>query len=229
MTMTEKPTRRSPLHAALHNRGAKWQAVGDGVFAVQLREEPHEWSAATSVGICDLSGLAKVSLIGQHVADRLRQLEIEVPVEIFDSQPLAGGGRLVKIGTHEYFLEDGIGDTAVLELADQVIASSKNEVVRVERQEATIMLVGTLSSAVLAQTCGINFQEAPDGRVIFTRVAGVSCSLLPDPLDGSPAYRIWADPSYARSLWGSLLEISESLGGGAIGVGRLFPDVLPKG
>ncbi len=64
---------------------------------------------------------------------------------------------------------------------------------------------------VLAQTCAINFAAAPAGQLIYTRVAGVSCAILP-ALDGNPlSYRIWVDPSYAGYLAETLANIATEL------------------
>ncbi len=89
------------------------------------------------------------------------------------------------------------------------------------------MLAGSRSTEVFAQTCGINFGEMPQRHVIFTRVAGVSCTVFPDSIRDIEAYRIWVDFSYAEYLWETLVEISESLGGSVIGAGCVFPELLP--
>ena len=60
----------------------------------------------------------------------------------------------------------------------------------------------------------------------MTRVAGVSCCVFPDTIGGIPAYRIWVDTSYALYLWETLVEICESVGGGVIGAGCVFPELL---
>ena len=49
----------------------------------------------------------------------------------------------------------------------------------------------------------------------MTRVAGVSCMLL--PLKDSAGLRIWCEASLGQYLWDTLLEIVRELGGMPVG------------
>jgi len=132
---------------------------------------------------------------------------------------------IVRFGTNEFFLQDGIGGSTVSSLSEQM-DSRAGQVFRVEHQEATFLLTGSRSWEVLAQTCGINFDEAAPRTVIFTRVAGVSCGVFPDALRDVSTYRIWVDPSYAIYLWETLVDICESLDGSVVGAGCVYPDLV---
>ena len=57
----------------------------------------------------------------------------------------------------------------------------------------------------------------------MTRVAGVSCMILPLQAEEAPAFRFWLDPSYGSYLWEALLEIVRDQGGDAIGLDALYP------
>ena len=57
----------------------------------------------------------------------------------------------------------------------------------------------------------------------MTRVAGVSCMVLPLQAKGAPAFRFWLDASYGSYLWEALLEIVRDQGGDAIGLDALYP------
>jgi sarcosine oxidase subunit gamma len=82
-------------------------------------------------------------------------------------------------------------------------------VYRVPREDATFLLAGPQKHSVLSQTCGFDFRSTPPRRLVYTRVAGVSCAILPD----AGAFRLWLDPSFAAYLWHELAAIVEELGG----------------
>jgi glycine cleavage system aminomethyltransferase T len=223
--MVDSAVSRSPIHDDLNSRGAEWCSI-DGIdFAVRIRDEETERGAMESLGLCDLSGLRKLGLKGRDAESWLTGEGIDVPQTVFGSRPLGPNGLIVRFGPNEFFLEDGIGNSTVSPLADR-IDSHDGQVFRVEHQEATILLTGSRSLEVLAQTCGINFGDVAPRQVIMTRVAGVSCGVFPDAVRNIPVYRIWVDPSYAVYLWETLAEICESLTGKVIGIGCVYPELL---
>ncbi len=57
----------------------------------------------------------------------------------------------------------------------------------------------------------------------MTRVAGVSCMILPLQAEEAPSFRFWLDPSYGSYLWEALLEIVRHQSGDAIGLDTLYP------
>jgi sarcosine oxidase gamma subunit len=76
---------------------------------------------------------------------------------------------------------------------------------------------------VLAQTCGIDFEQAPPRQVILTRLAGVTCAILPQPEQDTEVYRLWVDHSHGIYLWQTLVQISDELGGRVIGAACFYP------
>lgn len=216
---------RSPIHEDLVVRGAEWRSVGGIELAVRFQDVEKENVAMRSLGLCDLSGLRKFGVKGRDAAIWLTEQKISVPPKVFESRPLGSGGMIVRFGTNEFFLEDGIGHSTVSSLAERMDSPGR-QVFRVEHQEATFLLTGLRSHEVLAQTCGINFAEARPRNVIFTRMAGVSCGIFPDALRDIATYRIWVDPSYSVYLWETLVEICESLDGSVIGASCVHPELL---
>jgi len=177
-----------------------------------------------SLALCDLSGLPKLGLKGPQAAGWLKEQQIEAPPDLYDTRRLADGGLIAKIAGDEFLLEGGVSGDSPGPLAERLKDDTAG-VSRIERQEATFLLVGSRAREVLAQTCGINFRETPIERVIYTRVAGVSCGIIPQELANVPAYRLWIDYSFAPFLWETLVDICESLEGRVIGAGCLFPEL----
>jgi sarcosine oxidase subunit gamma len=221
--MADITTKRSPIHHVLQARKPTWCYALDTPIVVRFQTEDAERQSMKRLGLCDLSGLSKLGIKGHDSASWLESKNIDVPAAIYESRRLADDGLIVRIATDEFFLESGISNQTVPTLSSE-LESISQYVFRVEFQEATFLLVGTRAIDVLAQTCGINFDEAVPRRLIYSRVAGVSCGIFPDSIGEVPAYRFWIDPSYAAYLWETLEQICHDLGGNAIGAGCLFPD-----
>lgn len=132
---------------------------------------------------------------------------------------------IVRLASDEFLLEGGPAGHVLPALAKR-LDSHRGRVFPVERQEAIFLLVGSRSLEVLAQTCGIDFGRASRQHLVLTRIAGVSCGVLPETVTGARVWRLWVDASYAVYLWETLLEVCESLDGGTIGAGCLFPELL---
>ena len=216
--------RRTPVHDALDALGAQWRTINGAEFAVSLREEP-AGDEPVPVALCDLSGLEKLGVKGSGAAEWLSNADTKVPADIYESTPLTGGGLIVRLGTDEFLLEDEIGATIVGQLSDR-LGSGTQQVFRVEHQEATFLVAGARALDVMSQTCGLDLRDPVAGRVVLTRIAGVSAILLPQSIREETGFRLWVDPSYAHYLWHQLATIAESLGGRVVGAGRFFPERL---
>jgi heterotetrameric sarcosine oxidase gamma subunit len=222
--MADSANPRSPIHEALEARGAEWRSIDGMDVAVRIHDADTEQASLESLGLCDLSGLRKLGLKGRDAESWLAGQGIDVPQRVFGSSSLESGGIIVRFGSDEFFLEDGIGNSTVASLGVRM-DSHAGQMFRVEHQEATFLITGSRSLEVLAQTCAINFSEAARRQVIFTRVAGVSCGVFPDAVRNIPTYRIWVDPGYAVYLWEALVEICESLDGNVIGASCIYPEL----
>lgn len=226
--MTQLPdtaTQRSPIQDWLDAHGAQPQVIDGSSFSVRFHSAAAERTTMELLGICDMSGLRKFGLKGRDAELWLRNANLQVPKMMFESLPLADGGLIVRFGSSEFFLESGIRNESVSAIARQ-LKLPHGQIFQVEHQEATFLLTGSRALAVLSQTCGLNFRDGIPRQAVFTRVAGISCCILPDTIGGIASYRIWVDPGYALSLWETLIEICESLGGGVIGAGCIYPELL---
>src|SRR5262249_1773867 len=124
-------------------------------------------------------------------------------------------------GSAEFFIEDGISGKIVAGLPK---AGGKLEVYRVLRQDAAMILAGSRANEAMLETCGVDF-STPESRMVYSRVGGVSCAILPDTVDGVRVFRIWCDASYGPYLWEIMLEIVKEKGGGAVGLSAVFREV----
>jgi sarcosine oxidase subunit gamma len=79
-----------------------------------------------------------------------------------------------------------------------------------------------LAAEVMAQTCGVEFVGASGGKLVYSRVAGVSCSILPRTFGNINGLQLWLDGTYGVYLWETLLGIAMELGGGPVGLSVFF-------
>jgi sarcosine oxidase subunit gamma len=221
--MATTTVRTSPIHEWLEPRTKSWSEIAGCHIALQLvKDAEAEESALDTVALCDCSALPKFGLKGKDAPAWLETQGITVPEDIYDTAALDDGGLIVRFAGNEFMLESGLAAETIPNL--QVAAESlPHGLHRVEHQEATFVLAGDRVSAVMSQTCGINFKEAQNGKLILTRVAGVSAGIIPQQLDGRTSYRLWVDYSLAPYLWETLLEIAQELGGRAVGLDFLYP------
>ena len=176
------------------------------------------------LALADLSCLPRLGLKGAGVLAWLRESGLQTAAALYEVTPVEGHGILVRIDREEVFLEDGLRGQVVSRIRDRLSANPPG-VYRVERQEASFLLTGSRTNAVLSQACGHDFRESA-GQVVLSRVAGVSCRLLQVEASGIAGLRIWLDPSYSVYLWETLLGIVREDGGDAVGLGCLYPGLL---
>jgi sarcosine oxidase subunit gamma len=222
--MPEKQRRYSPIHHLLESKSPDWSLAGEFRIPVRFQAEENERMAMQIAGLCDLSELTKLGVKGIDAAGWLSNRNIDVPATIYESRRLADGGIIVRLAADEFLLESGITNKTVPEL-EALLYTNSGQLCRIERQEATFLLVGARAIDVLAQTCGINFRDQVSGRLVLSRVAGVSCGIFLDSVGELTAFRFWIDASYAAYMWETLLQICEDLGGSLIGAGCLFPEL----
>jgi len=130
---------------------------------------------------------------------------------------------VVRSGSDEFLIESAPGQTSPLwpeVVLDGTISSGFHVF---DRQDAIFYLCGKKAHDALAQTCGIDWSKAAPDLLVMTRIAGVSCSVLPTLTSGAICFQIRLDPTYAIYLWDELLTICRDLEGNAIGAEVLFP------
>lgn len=209
--------RTSPLHFEHAARVERWGVLRDMQVPLAFKQE----GAGTEPGLADASAFARWGCKGPAAPEWLSSLGLSVPVQPNHWAELPGGGVLGRLGHTEFFLEDGPGDNAV----DRVSASvdgAPRDVCVVPHQDAAIVLIGTRALDLLAETCNINFGAIrPEEReLVMTSMMGVTVLVIPE---NRTRFRIWCDPTFGLYLWRTLSGIAQELGGGPIGLSRLFP------
>jgi|GEM_PF-2483358 len=125
-------------------------------------------------------------------------------------------------------LPPGLGESSLSEAGGSYSEEGSLRCYSVPAPGASFLLSGARASDVLLETCNVDLRS-PEGDLVMTRVAGVSCYILFRTLNGIPAFQFWTDASYAHYLGETLLEIIQEHNGGVAGVSCYFPEVsLPQ-
>ncbi len=151
--------------------------------------------------------LAKLGMKGPNLLRWAEENRIELPQRLYDVGRVGEDGVLVRVGGDEIIFESQ-ADDALFPRFEQALNRQTEGVYRIEQQALTIEISGPLVHHALAQTCGVNFSREPAERIIYTRIAGASCGVIPLEKNGGRIYRIWIDYSLSPYLWEVLSEIA---------------------
>lgn len=218
--MLPSAVRRSPLHALLCRHPVRWGELQGMPVALHMGNPVAERAAVEHLGLVDWTAPRRLAVKGPRAVAFLSEQGLAVPEDILHWRELAGGGLVGRTGAAEVFVESGM-HTNWFHRLETALAVRSEGVYRVWREDACLLLLGSRAEAVLAQTCPLDWQAEGD-RLVFTRLAGVSCMALHRQLFGRKCWQIWVDNTYAPYLWEKLLSIVRELGGRAVGLAPLI-------
>ena len=222
-------TRLSPLHDALHeersSKRGQWADIARMPVPQHLGERAKEAETARVLGLADASFLPRMVIKGPQVVAFLAEQGVAIPDELLSVAELNSGGLIARTGGSEFFLEDGVGGN-VVDRIQSALGPGRSGVYRVLRQDAALVISGTKSGELFRHVCSYDFVSEVHGNLVYTQVAGVSCSIVRTELNGLPVFRLWTDGTYGIYIWRTLLEIAAEQGGGAVGTAVFYPALL---
>lgn len=204
---------------------SRWSAVRGMAVPLQLGESAQEAELTKVLAIADASFLPRLITKGPQAASFLEAQGVTIPSDLLGVAPLESGGLIARTGGCEFFLEDGPNGNVVDRL-ETAIGTGPKGVYRVLRQDTALILSGAHVGKLFRHVCAYDFAGEAHRNLIFTQVAGVSCSVLRSELNAIPVFRLWTDGTYGIYIWRTLLEIAAELGGGAVGTAVFFPALL---
>ena len=151
------------------------------------------------------SNLIKLGIKGPDLATWANFHEFELPDSVYDCLPVGNDGILARVGGSELILESTSEDSLRHRFEEALPQASG--VYRVEQQSITLVIEGDYALPVLAQTCGVELERAPVSQVLYTRVAGASCAIIPQREIANRCFRLWIDYTLAHYMWETLAEI----------------------
>jgi sarcosine oxidase subunit gamma len=133
---------------------------------------------------------------------------------------------VARLGTAEFFLEDGSAGTTLKRISSSLDESLPG-VYPVLREDWAFHLGGDGVHDVLAQVCNVNFAalSLASRPLIMTLMIGVAVLVVPQSAAGGGQggtaerhYRIWCDPTFGPYLGASLGAVVIECGGRHTGV-----------
>lgn len=217
---------QSPLHDALQHEHprAKWSDSHGMLIPFQLEAAAKEIELSKTLALADASFLPRIVLKGPGAAAYLKSLGIPIPETILKVAPLENGGLIARTGGSEFFLESGIVGWPSQAVQDGLGSPSyKDGVYPVLRQDSSLIISGSRAGEMFRHVSSYDFINEPHHDLVFTPIAGVSCSVLRTELNRIPVFRLWTDGTYGLYIWHTLLEVAKELGGGAVGTAVFYP------
>jgi sarcosine oxidase subunit gamma len=177
------------------------------------------------------AGRDRLGLKGPRAADWLVTQGIDLPATPNtwthpEEAPAADALLVARLGTAEFFLEDGAAGTTLGRMSS-ALGKNPPGVYPVLREDWAFRLGGERADDVLAQVCNVNFAALSlDPRpLIMTLMVGVAVLVVPQRVagggpDAAPErhYRIWCDPTFGPYLGESLGKVVIECGGRYTGV-----------
>jgi hypothetical protein len=156
--------------------------------------------------LAHLTDLVSRGVKGPALQAWATQFGIDLPPNLYDVINIGKSGSLARVGNQEITL-DCAEDDPFLARFDQSLSHPTPGIYRIEQQPALFDLHGDHALRVLAQTCGVDPAIQPPNRILFTRIAGVSCGMIVREEAGGRGYRIRVDYTLAPYLWEALVGI----------------------
>ena len=225
------PILQSPLYGALFEGVAPGTRLpGESacgmLMRLHLNDASQEFELAKTLALADASFLPRIVLKGPGAATHLQSLGIAVPESLLKVAPLENGGLIARTGGSEFFLESGpIGWPSQAAADGLGIPSSKDGVYPVLRQDASLIISGSRAGELFRHVSSYDFIGQVHNDLVFTPIAGVSCSVLRTTLNQRPVFRLWTDGTYGHYIWHTLLEVAKELEGGAVGAAVFYPEL----
>ena len=229
--------RTSPLSTLLQGYTATWIDVAGMALPAAFAAADTGYDTANDLALCDVSGFRRFVLKGKDAAAHLREMGLTLPEKINGVVEIDGGGLVIRTGGAEWLVEEppclpptsgpimGEERPPAPPILGEDLAGQGGSLWLYPAPGASFLLSGARAPCVLLETCNVDLRS-PDGDLVMTRVAGVSCYILHRTLNGIPAYQFWTDASYAHYLGETLLAIIHEYNGGVAGVSCYFPEVL---
>jgi sarcosine oxidase subunit gamma len=217
--MTLTLDRIGPLHDAQRTASSRWTtqekmptpASFGADDAARLRE----------AGIGDLSFTRRAGLKGPGAAAWLQERGMATPDRPNSWVRAQCGSLVARLGLTEYVVVAS-SDSPGLQTALRQVPRG---VYPVARFDADLLLAGRQVHDLFKQTCAFDFESLdPTAQpLVMTSMVGVGVTVLALSIGSQRHYRLWCDGTYGGYLWNTLVEVAESLGGGAVGLEALGP------
>lgn len=224
-------TRRSFVYRGLLARGARFGEVGGAAVAFDYGNEDSEVEQARTLGLSDLSPLARCGFKGAGTIEWLAGQGIEVPEQPNRAQPQGDGCVAARLSLTEVLV---LGDLAgQADTCTRLVQTWESEaqppspprgfpLPRAD-SHAWLSLTGAQVPAMLAKLCGVDLRPGvfANNSVAQTSVARLNAVIIRDDLGKTLNYYLLPDSASAAYLWDCLSDAMTEFAGAPVGLAAL--------
>jgi len=219
--------RRSFVYHVLEQAGAHFAEVNGAAVAHDFGNAEADLEAARSMGLADLSPLARVGFKGVGALDWVRAEGVTVGDANNTAIRQPEDGLAARLADTEVLVTDSFDGTGALPKRLESLWSAANPSGSwlVNRQAANFwfMVTGTHAAETLAKLCAVDLRPAkfPPGAVAQTPVARTNCIVIRHDLGDVPGWHLLGDSASAEYQWNCLVDAMAEFGGRPIGLDAL--------
>jgi len=219
--------RRSFIYRILEQAGAHFAEVNGAAVARDFGSAEADLEAARSMGLADLSPLARTGFKGAGALDWARGQGVVIGDANNTACRQPDGALTARLADTEVLVTDSFDGTGALpnRLKSHWSAANPRGIWLVNRQAANFwfMVTGTHSAKTLAKLCAVDLRPAkfPPGAVAQTPVARTNCIVIRDDLGDVPGWHLLGDSASAEYQWGCLADAMAEFAGRPVGLDAL--------
>jgi len=223
---SERP-RRSFVYRVLEQAGAHFAEVNGAAVAKGFGSAEADLEAARSMGLADLSPLARTGFKGVGALDWARRQGVVIGDANNAAVRQPEGGLAARLADTEILITDSFDGTGALPNRLESLWSAANPPGSwlVNRQAANFwfMVTGLHAARMLANLCAVDLRPAkfPPGAVAQTPVARTNCIVIRDDLGDVPGWHLLGDSASGEYQWGCLADAMAEFGGRPVGLDAL--------
>ena len=211
-----RPVALSPLHGQHVGLGAEMEPVDGWLRPVRYTSADEELTAVRSgVGICDISPMGKLALLGNGLDALLSAVLPEsAPLAVGRSARVDDETFVTRLARDEALVTTGAGRPPRLVETLTAGAAGCAHVVAVTSALAAVRIAGPRAPDLLAALTELNvardaFGDASCAQSSFAEIHGTLARL---DAAGLPAYTLFFGREYGDYMWESIMEAGERYG-----------------
>lgn len=213
-------SRRSRLWRALTAAGAVFEEVRGMAAPLHFGDPDGEAAQATSLGLCDISALARAGAKGWTAVAWAATIDgVAVPETNNTALLQADGAWLARLADSEVLI------VGALDGGDAGLASPPEGAYPVPREDtnAALMVTGSRAPELFSRLCAVDTRphRFANGAVAQTHLAGLNAIIIRTDLGPTLAFRCLFDNTAALYLWRILTDAMAELDGAPVGLAAL--------
>ena len=222
--------RRSALARKLSAAGARFGSSDGGAVVLDFGAPEVERDAARSLGLADLSALARVGFKGPGTCRWLTDQGASLPSQPNQAVHQTGGELIARLAEEEALIlspldrdQPGLVDQLLRAWSAEGQPSPRGYPVPRQDSHAWLMVTGGHAADVFAKLCAVDLRPRhfADLSVAQSSVARLSAIVVRADLGDTLSYALLTDSASANYLWDCLIDAMAEFDGRPVGLTAL--------